>query len=63
MSTFRDLPSDATNAEALEWVRGMRRLVDRWELLPGGNSISPQLKSQAHRELDDVENTIRRNMN
>jgi superfamily II RNA helicase len=59
-----ELPANSTNAEALEWVRRMRRLVDRWEELPGYKSFSmtPQLRRQAHQELDEVELGVRRNM-
>jgi len=58
------LPADATNAEALAWVSRMRRLVDRWESLPGYQSFSmtPELRQQAHEELNEVELSIRRNM-
>jgi len=61
---LRQLPADATNAQALDWVSRMRRLVDRWENLPGYQSLSmtPVLKQQAHEELNEVELSIRRNM-
>jgi hypothetical protein len=58
-----ELPAKATNAEALAWVTRMRRLVDRWEALPGYQSfMTPELRRQAHEELDEVELSIRRNM-
>ena len=59
-----ELPAHATNAEALEWVAGMRRVLDRWETLPGykERSMTPELERQAREELDEVERSIRRNM-
>jgi len=61
---LQELPADATNAEALAWVSRMRRLVDRWEVLPGYHSFSmtPELRQQAYEELDAVEMSVRRNM-
>jgi hypothetical protein len=61
---LQELPAKATNAEALAWVTRMRRLVDRWEALPGYQSFSmtPELRRQAHEELNEVELSIRRNM-
>jgi hypothetical protein len=63
-SVLRELPADATNAEALAWVGRMRRIVDRWETLPGhaDRSMTPELKQCTHRELDDTEASIRRSM-
>lgn len=61
---LQELPADATNAEALAWVSRMRRLVDRWEALPGYQSFSmtPELKQQVYEEIDAVELSVRRNM-
>jgi len=61
---LQELPADATNAEALDWVRRMRRVVDRWESLPGYKafSMTPELRRQAHEELDAVELSVRRNI-
>ena len=58
------LPADATFAEATEWVKRMRRLVDRWDTLPqsAARSMTPELKQEVHAELDLVEETIRRDM-
>ena len=63
-SLLRELPANATNAEALAWVSRMRRLIDRWEELPryGMHSMTPDLKRQAHEELDAMERSVRRNM-
>ena len=63
-SLLRELPATATNAEALAWVARMRRLIDRWEELPGyaSRSMTPDLKRQAGEELDAVEQSVRRNM-
>ena len=59
-----ELPAHATNAEALAWVNRMRRVVDRWESLPGYQSFSmtPELRQQVREELDAVELSVRRNM-
>jgi hypothetical protein len=61
---MNELPGNATNSEALAWVNRMRRLLDRWETLPevANRSPTPELKRQAHGELDEVERSIRRNM-
>ena len=61
---LKGLPANSTNAEALAWVRRMRRLVDRWDELPGYKSFSmtPELRQQAHDELDAVELSVKRNM-
>ena len=61
---MNELPRHATNSEALAWVNRMRRLLDRWETLPevANRSLTPELKRQAHGELDEVERGIRRNM-
>ena len=64
ISIVPDLPANATNAEALAWVARMRRLLDRWETLPGheSRSMTPELGQQAYAELDEVERNVRRNM-
>jgi hypothetical protein len=61
---MNELPGNATNSEALAWVNRMRRLLDRWETLPevANRSLTPELRRQAHGELDEVERSIRRNM-
>jgi hypothetical protein len=61
---LQELPANATNAEALDWVSRMRRVVDRWESLPGYKSFSmtPELRRQAYEELDAVELSVRRNI-
>jgi hypothetical protein len=63
-STLRELPADATNGEALEWVEDMRRILHRWDALPGREkrSMTPDLKRLALAEFDKLENMIRRNM-
>jgi len=64
VSLLSDLPGSASSAEALEWVKRERRLIDRWEALPGssGLSMTPEIKALAHAELDEVEHSIRRSM-
>jgi hypothetical protein len=64
VSLLADLPDSATNAEALAWVKRMRRVINRWESLPGyeERSMTPDLKRQAHAELDEVEHSVRRTM-
>jgi hypothetical protein len=64
VSVLFELPNDATNAQALDWVHKMRRLIDRWETLPeyASRSMTPELKQQANGELDELEHSIRRNM-
>ena len=61
---FHELPADATNAEALAWVSRMRRVVDRWETLPGyqERSMTPELRKEAYDQLADLERGIERNM-
>ena len=63
-SLMRELPANATNAEALAWVARMRRIVDRWEELPeySSRSMTPELRKQAHEELDSVERMVHANM-
>ena len=63
-SLMRGLPENATNAEALAWVANMRRIVDRWDALPDASSrsMTPELRKQAHEELDAVERSVHRNM-
>lgn len=64
VSLLNELPDSASNTEALAWVKRMRRIIDRWESLPAYavRSMTPELKRQAHAELDEVEHTIRRHM-
>jgi hypothetical protein len=64
ISTLRELPATATNGEALAWLTEMRRIVDRWETLPGheGRSMTPEAKRQATAELDELECKLRRNI-
>ena len=64
LNTLRELPSNATNGEALDWVENMRRIVDRWNTLPDheNRSMTPELHRQAHTGLDELEKMIRRNM-
>ena len=59
-----ELPTNATNGEALAWVKRARRIIDRWDTLPGygQRSMTPELKRQAHAELDEMEHGIRSNM-
>jgi hypothetical protein len=61
---LNELPGNATNGEALAWVNRMRRVVDHWESLPGfaERPMTPERRQGAHDELDDVERSIRRNM-
>jgi hypothetical protein len=61
---LKELPANSSNAEALAWVSRMRRLVERWEALPGYKSFSmtPELRQQAHEELDAVELSVKHNM-
>ena len=63
-SLLNELPASATNVETLAWVNRMRRLMDRWEELPGyaSRSMTPDLQRQAREELDAVEQSVRRNM-
>jgi hypothetical protein len=62
--TLTELPADATNAQALAWVARMRRMLDRWEMLPGHDtrSMTPELRQQAYDELAELEQRIDRNM-
>ena len=64
VSEFHELPCDATNGEAIAWVGRMRRLLDRWETLPGYECrlMTPERKQRARAELDELERDIRRNM-
>ena len=61
---LNELPACATNAEALAWVSRMRRVVDRWETLPGyqKRSMTPELRQEAYDQLADLERSIERNM-
>jgi hypothetical protein len=61
---LHELPADATNAEALAWVSRMRRMVDRWEMLPGyqERSMTPELQREAYDQLADLQRSIERNM-
>ena len=63
-SRMSGLPENATNAEALVWVERMRRIVDRWDALPGSemSSMTPELKKEAHEQLDKVAQMVRKNM-
>jgi len=63
-SRLRELPDNATNAEALAWVATQRRILDRWDDLPDASSrsMTPELRKQAHEELDVMERMIRENM-
>jgi hypothetical protein len=42
----------------------MRRVVDRWETLPGyrERSMTPQLRQEAYDQLADLQRSIERNM-
>ncbi len=64
LSALLPLPADATNAEALAWVARMRRVVDRWEMLPGyeQRSMTPELRQEVYGQLADLERSIERNM-
>jgi hypothetical protein len=61
---LHELPAGATNAEALAWVSRMRRVVDRWETLPGYEvrSMTPELRQEAYDQLADLERSVERNM-
>lgn len=63
-SKLRELPDNATHAEALTWVATQRRILDRWDDLPDASSrsMTPELRKQAHEELDTMERMIRENM-
>ena len=62
VSLFVDLPDNVAPAEALAWVKRMRRVIDRWETLPGYAEyhVTPQDKRLAHAELDEMEHRLRR---
>ena len=61
---LHELSVGATNAEALAWVARMRRVVDRWETLPGyqERSMTPELRQESYDQLADLERSIERNM-
>jgi len=61
---LNELSACASNAEALAWVSRMRRVVDRWETLPGyqERSMTPELRREAYDQLADLERSIERNM-
>ena len=61
---LNELPAGASNAEALAWVSRMRRVVDRWEALPGYDqrSMTPELRQEAYDQLADLERSIERTM-
>jgi hypothetical protein len=54
------LPAHANCGETLAWVGRMRRVLDRWETLPeyASRSMTPELRKQAHEELDEVERMV-----
>jgi hypothetical protein len=58
------LPDDATYAEAMEWLRRMRRVLDRWDTLPdaGRWHMTPDARREVNAELDVLEERIRRDM-
>jgi hypothetical protein len=58
------MPADATNEEALAWVNRMRHVANWWDELPefASQSIPPELRKQAHEELDTLERMVRENM-
>jgi hypothetical protein len=64
VTSFQELPADATNGEALAWVDRFRRILDRWELLPDCHrcGITEEIKSMSRKDLDELEQSIRRNM-
>lgn len=58
------LPDEATYAEAMEWLKKMRRVMDRWDTLPdaGRWHMTPDIKQEVYAELDVLEEKIRRDM-
>lgn len=64
IALLQPLPATATNADALALLDRMRRLVARWETLPDheNRSMTSARKKQANRVLDELEESIRRNM-
>jgi hypothetical protein len=62
--SLMSLPSGATFAEAMRWLKRMRRLVDRWDSLPGAEhrSMTPEAKQEVRAELDLLEDAIHRDM-
>jgi len=61
---LNELSACASNGGALAWVSRMRRVVDRWETLPGyeQRSMTPQLRQEAYDQLADLERSIERDM-
>jgi hypothetical protein len=64
LAWIRRLPDDATYDEALAWINGMRRLLDRWDKLPDADIrlMPPDEREEAYRELDLAECDIRRHI-
>jgi hypothetical protein len=64
ISVLTDLPANATNSEAIEWLGRMRRLVNRWDRLPdaANRSMTPDVRRLAERQLDKIEMTLATDM-
>jgi len=62
---FSELPANATNGQALEWIERIRRVLSRWEELPADQTqmMTPDIAQQAIGELDEMERMIHRDMN
>lgn len=62
LSVLQELRSDATNTQALAWVRRMRRIFTHWRRLPGGLPMDRSVHRQVQTALDKTELGILINM-